>query len=186
MTKRIAVGDAMTRNFVSVSPNTNLLKCARDMVKNRVNSLLISDDNKLSGIITARDILWTITKKPSIKLDEMIVSEIATKKIAVIKPSADISEALNKMKLYGFRRLPVLLKGKLVGIITLKDILRIDPGLYNQLGELAQIREETEKLKKTSRYSWPIEDLCHECGTFAELLKVEGRLLCSDCREELY
>ncbi|PIN89915.1 hypothetical protein COU60_02370 [Candidatus Pacearchaeota archaeon CG10_big_fil_rev_8_21_14_0_10_34_76] len=188
MSRRVAVGDVMTRNFVSVTPNTNLQKCAKEMVSNRVNSLMISENRKLLGILTARDILWTIIKKPSINLAEINVRDIATKKVAVIKPSADISQALHKMKQFGFRRLPVLFRGDLVGLVTLKDILRVDPGLYNQLGELADIREETDKIKRLSimKEDWESEGLCDECGSLSDLMKIEKRMLCSDCRNELY
>lgn len=187
MAGRIAVGDIMTRNFVRVSPETNLLICAKEMVRSRVNSLLITRGDKLLGIITARDILWAITKKQGLKLKEMISSEIATKKIAVIKPSADINQALSKMKNYGFRRLPVISKGRLVGMVTLKDILRIDPSLYSQIEHLAEIREESRKLEKAKFINkFPVEGLCEECGSFSEMLNVEGRMLCPDCRNELY
>ena len=93
------------------------------------------------------------------------------------------------MKQYSFRRLPVLTKGELVGIVTLKDILKIDPSLYKQLGELAEIKEESSKLKKLSKSeldSWDSEGFCEECDSFALLLKVEGKLLCPDCRNEIY
>jgi len=184
--RRVAVGDIMTRNFVSVKPITNLLDCSKEMVKKRVNSLLITEGKKLLGILTARDVLWTITKKPGINLRELDALEVATKKIAVIKPSADIAQALGKMKSYGFKRLPVISKGEVVGIITLKDILRIDPNLYNQLGELLEVREAMEKSKKISEAEYETEGFCDECGSFSDLLKVEGRVLCPDCRDELY
>ena len=182
---RIAVGDVMTRNLASVGPKASLYDCAKALVKDRVNSLLITKDKKLIGIITARDILWTITKKPNVNLKDINVMEIATRKVAVIKPSADIYAALQKMKALNFRRLPVISLGNVIGMITLKDILRVDPSLYQQSLELVRIKEEEEKLRKTN-ISWPIEGFCENCGAFAELLKVDDKLLCPDCREELY
>jgi len=189
MNRRVAVGDIMTRNVASVSPSANLLNAAKKMVKNRVNSILIEQNKKLIGILTARDILWAIMKKPNLKLNLINVTDIATKRVAVIKPSADIIQALDKMKNFGFRRLPVLLKGELVGIVTLKDILRIDPTLYHQLGELAEVREESEKLQKISipdSEDWDIEGICEVCDAFSNLIKMDGRMLCSDCKDEIY
>jgi CBS domain-containing protein len=182
---RIAVGDVMTRNFVSVRPDTNLLKCAKQMVRSRVDSLLITQGNRLRGILTSTDILWAITKKTNIDLKTVRAVDVATKKVAVIKPSSDISQALRKMRSYNFRRLPVLAKGDVIGVITLKDILKIDPSLYSELGQLMDIKEEVRKLKQTG-VEWPAEGLCENCGAFAELLKVYDQLLCPDCREELY
>jgi len=189
MFQRVAVGDIMTRNFSSVTSKSSLHDAAKKIVRERVDSMLIAEGKKLIGILTARDILWAVIKKSRIDLKEVKAIDIATKKVAVIKPSADFLEALNKMKSYGFRRLPVLSRGKLVGIVTLKDILRINPSLYHELGELAEIREEASKLKKISQLDTDdrtMDGICEECDSFALLLKVDGRNLCPNCRDELY
>ncbi len=190
MTLRVAVGDIMTRHFISVTPETDLLTCSKEIVKHRVDSIVVAKNKRLLGIITPRDILWAIIKKPGLDLKQVLVSDISTKKVAVIKPSADISQALKRMRQVGFRRLPVLSRGELVGLVTLKDILRVDPGLYTELGKLADIREESRKLKMMSKLqndsSAEFDGLCEECGALSNLLNVENRMLCQDCREELY
>ncbi len=183
--RRIAVGDIMTRNFVSAKPSESLHDCAKKLAKERVNSLLITEGKKLVGILTARDILWAITKKPSIDLKKLRAIDIAARKVAVIKPSADLSQALRKMKTFNFRRLPVLSRGEVIGVLTLKDILRIEPELYSEITEFTDIREEERKIKEASE-SYPLEGFCDNCGAFSELLKVYDKLLCPDCREELY
>jgi len=175
----------MTKNFVSLNYNSNLLNCAKQMVKKRVNSILLTEKDKLKGILTAKDILWAITKKPNINLKEIKAIDIATRKVAVIKPSADIAQALTKMRALNFRRLPVLSKGDLIGVITLKDILKVEPSLYVKSGELTQIKEEERKIKH-SNSEWPLEGFCDNCGAFSTLLKVYDKLLCPDCREELF
>ena len=182
--RRIAVGDIMTRNFVHSGPKHSIYDCAKIMTKERVNSLLITNHKKLVGIITARDILWTLTKKPGIDLRKINVMEIATKKVAVIKPSSEISEAIEKMKMYNFRRLPVISRGEIIGVVTLKDILAVDPSLYSEMSALIDVRERERKIERDDE--WPEAGFCDNCGTFAELLKVENRLLCPDCRYELY
>mgnify|MGYP001616874297 FL=1 len=175
----------MTRNFVSAKPSESLHDCAKKLAKERVNSLLITEGKKLVGILTARDILWAITKKPSIDLKKLRAIDIAARKVAVIKPSADLSQALRKMKTFNFRRLPVLSRGEVIGVLTLKDILRIEPELYSEITEFTDIREEERKIKEASE-SYPLEGFCDNCGAFSELLKVYDKLLCPDCREELY
>ena len=161
--RRIAVGDIMTRNIISCGPSSTLYDCAKTMAKERINTILITKNKRLLGIITARDILWIITKKPS----------------------ADISQAISKMRSLSFRRLPVLLRGEVIGMITLKDILSVDPSLYSETSELMEIREAERKLKD-SNVPWPLEGFCDNCGAFSNLLKVGPKLLCVDCREELY
>ena len=184
--RKIAVGDVMTRNFVSARPAASLHECAKIMAKNNVNSLLVTNGKRLVGILTARDILRTITKNSKLDLKKVRCINFATRKLAVIKPSADISQALEKMHASNFRRLPVVSKGEVVGVVTIKDILAVEPSLYAEMRFLMdEIREEERKTEQSGE-SWPLEGICDNCGAFSELLKVEGQLLCPDCREEMY
>ncbi|MFH1585977.1 MAG: CBS domain-containing protein [archaeon] len=176
----------MTRNFISVEPTASLHECAKKMAKQRVDSLLITKDKHLIGILTSRDILWAITKKPHLDMKKMRGVDIAKRKLAVIKPSTDISQAIQKMQSSNFRRLSVLSRGELIGVVTLKDILAIAPELYSEIKNITDyIREEERKLSQAGA-EWPLEGLCENCGAFSDLLKVEGQLLCADCREEMY
>lgn len=183
--RRIAVGDVMTRSFISAHPTASLHECAKIIAHNKINTLPLVHERKLVGILNARDILWAITKKANLDLRKVKAMDIAIRKVAVIKPSADINQAIAKMRELNFRTLPVLSKGKIIGVVTLKDILRIEPELYSKIGELVEIREEERKLKE-SNLEWPLEGLCDNCGSFSDLLKVHDRLLCYDCREELF
>jgi CBS domain-containing protein len=184
--RNISVGDVMTRNLISIDPSASLHDCAKKMAKERVDSLLITEKKRLLGILTSRDILWAITKKSGLDLQKMRGIDIATRKLAVIKPSADISQALRKMRASNFRRLPVLSKGELIGVVTLKDILAVEPELYGEMRTLMDdIREEEQKITKAKK-EYPSEGLCDNCGAFSELLEVENQLLCLDCRDELY
>ena len=185
MLSRVAVGDVMTRNFASTSPQTNLLDCAKKMVKQRVGCLLLTENRKLISLLTQKDILWIITKKPSIDLRTIRAVDVAKKKIAVIKPSATIAEAFEKMREYGFRRLPVISKGEVIGLLTLKDILTVDPSFYSLSGDLLAIREHQEKMKRVVDDEREFEGLCDNCGALSDLVKVGSRHLCPDCRAEL-
>jgi CBS domain-containing protein len=184
--RRISVGDIMTRNPISVKPGASLYECAKTMAKERINSILIVEGKILKGILTARDILWAVTKKPGLNLKKVKAMSIATRKLAVIKPSADIYQALKKMHDVNLRRLPVLSKGELIGVITSKDIIAVEPELYAETrGLMDEIKEIERKISET-KAEWPLEGLCDNCGAFSELLKVEGTLLCPDCRDEIY
>jgi len=185
MLRRVAVGDVMTRNFSSTSPDTNLLDCARQMVKQDVGSLLLTQNKKLKGLLTQKDILWVINKKPNVNLKTIKASDVATKKIAVIKPSATIAEAFEKMREYGFRRLPVLLKGEVIGLLTIKDILAVDPSFYNLSGDLFALREQQAKMRRVMSEEREFEGLCDVCGSLSDLVKLGDKHLCPDCRAEL-
>src|SRR3989344_3753333 len=185
----IKVGDVMTRNFVSAKPDGNLIDCAKEMVKGRVGSLIIKEGQKLVGVLTERDILWAMIKKPKAELENVKAKDIATRKIVAVKPSADVYEALQKMKKQKYRRLPVVFKGNVVGLLTINDILRIEPALFETASEIMQIREESEKIKRM-HFSKGAgkrieEDMCEECGNYDLVSKIDSRLLCESCREEM-
>lgn len=181
----VKVGDIMTRNFISVKPETSILNCAKKMVKKRVGSLILEEKNQLKGIITEGDIIWAITKKSKKELNNIKASEIAPKKLVTIKPSADLYQALQKIKKTKYRWLPVTINKTVIGFLTLKDILRIEPSLFDTASEIIQIREESEKLKRRKIGEAFKEGLCEECANFGILYKVDNRMICEDCRDAM-
>ena len=136
----IKVGDIMTRNFFYCSPEIEVLEAVKIMAKNRIGSLVVKEKEKLAGIITERDIIWALAKKNDLR--GVKVKQIMTKRVVTIAPSKDIYDAIIRMKKKRFRRLPVVEKGKVVGVITWKDILKIAPTLFDLVVESIRIREE--------------------------------------------
>jgi CBS domain-containing protein len=185
----ILVADVMTRNPITITPKYNLLECTKVMVKKRVGGVPIIDkEENLVGFIARRDILWAIIKKSKEALDKINVMDISRRKIAVINPSATLQQTYEKMQNTKFTTLPVILKNKLVGIITAKDILNFNPELYPEWDEFKQIKEESEKLKRIEKARKGrdiIEGICEECGKSDLLIKVGGILLCEDCRNKM-
>lgn len=181
----VKVGDIMTRDFISVKPATSILDCAKKMVKKRVGSLILKENNKLKGIITEGDIIWAMTKKSRKELNKIKASEITPKKLTTIKPSADLYQALQKMKKTKYRWLPVTVNKNVIGFLTLKDVLRIEPSLFETASEIMQIKEESEKLKRMKASENFEEGLCEECGEFGMLYKVDNRMICEDCRDAM-
>ena len=185
--KSIVVADIMTREPETIKPDTNLSECAKKMVKKKVGSLLIVDGKKLVGFISRQDVLWALVKKSKEDLSFIKAIDISPKKIATIKPSATIKEVLSKMKKLKFDRLPVIQEKELVGMLTVKDILNFSPEYYPELDEFAQIREETQKLKrvKKSKKRVTTEGLCSECGNHDILFRENGMLICPSCAESM-
>ncbi len=183
--KNILVVDIMTREPVTISPDANLLDCARMMVKKDVGSLLITDKKRLIGFISQRDILWALTKSPKGDLTKIKAIEISPKKIATIKPSSEVKEVIDKMKRLKFERLPVIQENELVGVITAKDILNFHPEVYPELEEFAKIREESEKLRRIKEVGKGKEGICEECGNQGILFRYNGMLVCESCRDTI-
>ncbi len=183
--QNIIVANIMTQNPIIVTPDTNLLECAKKMVRKRVGSLLIADKKKLVGFISQKDILWALIKKSKKDLSTIKAIDISPKKIATLNPNMTLKEAIKKMKKSKFERLPVIHDKELVGMVTSKDILNFNPELYPELEELAKIREETKKLKRIKKVQESVsinEGTCEECGNHNLLYRFNGMLICDSCR----
>lgn len=182
----IKVADLMTRNPIQISPDADLLKCARTLVRKKVGSLLLVENKKFIGFISSQDILWALVKRPKEELEQIKARDISPKKIIKVKPDAPLDEALKKMKKYKFERLPVVEKGELLGMITARDILNFYPEFYKELDEFRQIREESQKLNRIKGVTGRThgEGICEECGQTDILYKVDGMLLCESCASE--
>jgi CBS domain-containing protein len=179
----IKVGDIMTRNFVSVSPKISILDCARLMVKKKIGSLIVQENNKIVGILTEGDIIYALAKKPK-DLDKVEAIVLARKKLATIKPTEDIADALFKMRKTRFRWLPVVVGNRAVGFITLKDILKIEPALFESINEVMEIKEESSKIrriKESKQGKKFTEGRCEECGNYDILYESNGALVCEHC-----
>jgi len=170
----IKVGDVMARNFISTKLETPVLDAVKLMVKKRIGSLIVVEKGFLRGMLTEKDIIWALSKKHD--LEGVKVGDICTRKITTIKPSADIYDAVKIMKRVKFRRMPVTINKKVIGYLTLKDILKIQP-------ELFQIAKEGYALKGETVFENVEEGVCEECERFDLLYSVDGKLLCERCKE---
>ena len=179
--KNILVADVMTRTPISIKPDTNLLECAKKMVRKRVGSLPIVIKKKLVGFISEKDILWALIKKSKEDLSKINVIDISPKKIATIRPFSTIEEAIEKMKKLKFDKLPVIHDNELMGIITVRDILNFHPEIYPELEEFAKVKEEQKKLKRIKIRKIVKKGECEKCGNYTVLRNINESMICASC-----
>jgi len=175
------VYDCMTTKPISVSSDASLEECAKVMAKNHVGALVVKDNHQSKGLITEQDIVRKVLAKGVNPLTKKVI-DFMEKKLITIKPNDDIYDALIKMRDSNIRHLPVVDSGRMVGLLTIKDVLKIEPSLFDLVVEKFEIREETRK---------PInriiegEAICQGCGAYSEdITKVKGSLLCERCAKE--
>ncbi len=132
----------MTKNPVVISPDIELPVCARKMLSNNVGALLVKNKNRLMGIITEKDIVEQAVGK-ELNLKKTKVKDIMSTLLIIISPEADLMEAIQKMKREDVRRLPVVNKNKLVGLLTQKDIISMKPDLFIHL--VSTIKKQKRK-----------------------------------------
>ena len=175
------VHDCMTTKPVAVKSDSTLQKCAEVMSKNHVGALVIKDDHKSIGLITEQDLVRKVIAMGINPLGKKI-TDYMEKKLVTISSGEDIYNALIKMRDHNIRHLPVVDDGKMVGLLTLKDILKIEPQLFELLVEKFELREEP---RKPINRIIPTEGICQGCGAYSEKVKnVKGSILCKRCARE--
>ncbi len=146
------VYDIMTANPIKIDADASSQDCAELMVKHRIGSIIIVKKDKFVGIVTEEDLVHKIVLKDLVA-SSVPINKIMTplKDIISIEPDKDIHEAMVVMKENEIRRLPVM-KGKVLhGLITSKDILRVQPDLFELVADTFELREEDRKLKFIDR-----------------------------------
>ena len=102
---------------------TNMKNALKLLQQEKQNCLLITDNNKLKGILTERDILLKVTGK-GFDLDLVTVDEFMTEDPEYLSPEDPLAYALNKMHIGGFRHVPIVNDlMKPVGLISINNII---------------------------------------------------------------
>ncbi len=106
-----------------VELGTNMKNALNSLQQEKQNCLLITDNNKLKGILTERDILLKVTGK-GFDLDLVTVDEFMTEDPEYLSPEDPLAYALNKMHIGGFRHVPIVNDlMKPVGLISISNII---------------------------------------------------------------
>ena len=125
------VSQWMTKSVLTVKPHDTLRHARELMAKYRINQLPVVVNDKLTGIVTDRDIrdaypssLRFLRGKDLDEFaDSYTVEEAMTYHVVAIPPQTSLREAAQRLRRQRFGALPVVDNGKLVGIITKSDLL---------------------------------------------------------------
>lgn len=105
------------------SPHTSLMDALKLMAEKNIGALVVTEGEKVAGIISERDVARRIAEKGKCLLDEP-VSGFMTEEVFVVKPDQSTHECMQLMSREHFRHLPVVDGGKLVGMISIGDVVR--------------------------------------------------------------
>jgi CBS domain-containing protein len=128
------VGEVMSSPLLTVEPGATLREAARQMARRRLGAALVSDaDGEAIAIITERDILVSlgVGEDP----DSELVSTHATRDVVFAAPAWSIQQAAVAMIRGDFRHLVVLSGGEPVGVLSLRDVVRV----WTEDGEIVEI-----------------------------------------------
>ena len=121
----VTVREVMSTALVTVEPSTSIAEAATVMGGRHVGSAIVLGDGGVSGIFTERDVLRALAT--DFDAAHHAVEQWMTRNPATIAPEAPVRDARELMLERGFRHLPVVEDGNLVGIVSLRDLLRGEP-----------------------------------------------------------
>ncbi|MDT3434708.1 CBS domain-containing protein [Haloarcula sp. 1CSR25-25] len=127
------VGDVMTRNVRSISPETTACEVATLFAEQGIGSVLVGDTETgaYSGIVTESDIMHQVAIGADI--DSVRVKTFLSTPLVTIASTENIHAAAALMKEHSIRRLPVTDDGDIVGILTTTDLTHYLPRLRNTI-----------------------------------------------------
>lgn len=126
--KEVKVGDLMNRDIKTINKTTRLMAAVEMMRSLGISSLIVEPDNDLDayGIITRKDIVEALVENNP-DINSLFVEDSMTKPAITINPELSVYNCHQIMRMVGVRRMPVVDRGKLVGIISNSDI-------FNKIG----------------------------------------------------
>lgn len=110
------------QTVVALPEATSVAEASRVMAKNRIGAVVVVDDGKLAGIFTERDGLFRVLAEGRDPRNTPL-GDVMTKNLTTIAPDRSLLHALHLMHEHGFRHMPVVVDGKPVGMLSIRDAL---------------------------------------------------------------
>jgi CBS domain-containing protein len=115
--------DSKGHSIFSVGPDAKLATAVKLLSERRIGAVLVLTGQRIDGILSERDIVRVIGERGAAALDEPI-NAVMTRKVVSCRPSDTISAIMEKMTSGKFRHLPVLDGDKIVGLISIGDVVK--------------------------------------------------------------
>ncbi|MBC9882533.1 CBS domain-containing protein [Bradyrhizobium sp. INPA01-394B] len=109
--------------IMSVAPDAKLAAAVKLLGEKKIGAVLVMDQSRLEGILSERDIVRVLGERGAAVLDEP-VSQVMTRKVVTCKETDTVAELMEMMTKGKFRHLPVLENNKVVGLISIGDIVK--------------------------------------------------------------
>jgi CBS domain-containing protein len=112
------------RDVLTIEPNASLAAAVDLLAQKRIGALVVlGADRRIVGILSERDIVRVLAERGSAALDEP-VSAAMTRKVSTCNASETIAGIMERMTAGKFRHVPVVEQGRLVGIVSIGDVVK--------------------------------------------------------------
>jgi len=126
-------------DVVSIAPDKKLLEAIALLTKHRIGALVVTGSSReVVGIISERDIVRLLSNADNNRFENTVASAM-TKEVKTCKPEDTIQRVMQVMTAGRFRHMPVVENGKLVGVISIGDVVKL---------RLEEMERESEHLKE--------------------------------------
>ncbi len=168
----------MSSPVITISEEKTAMDAAKLLKRKRRGFLVVTRRGKPVGVISDKDLIFKVLLK-NLKADKVKIKKIMTKHFVYSSPEEDIKTAADKMLRNNVHRMPVIKKGRVVGVISLTDIARTSPAML----ELLEYRRKmkTQPIVIREKYT---SGICDICGNYSDRLEyVNGQWICESCKE---
>jgi acetoin utilization protein AcuB len=132
----VRVREIMTAKPITVDPEMPMLQARQRMAEERIRHLVVVEDARVVGIVTDRDIRLNLPSPATslsvwelnYLLPQLTVGGVMSKTVIVVEPDRPVAEAARIMIDHKIGALPVVVEGRLVGIVTESDFVRAMAG----------------------------------------------------------
>lgn len=140
----MTIESLLSRPVSTLSSKATCAEAARRMRRQNIGSVVIEEDGAPVGILTDRDLAVRIVAE-ELDASQVTVSRVMSPFPVFLTPHRDLRSALDVMVEMGVRRLPAVnSKGRVIGILSLDDILIELAGQLGKVQELLQVERGTE------------------------------------------
>src|SRR3982075_2607337 len=115
--------DTKGHQILSVEPDAKLSAAVKLLGERKIGAVLVMNQGRLEGILSERDIVRVLGERGASVLDEA-AGAVMTRKVISCRQSDTVAAIMEMMTLGKFRHLPVLEDGKVVGLISIGDIVK--------------------------------------------------------------
>ncbi|MCW5701146.1 MAG: CBS domain-containing protein [Bradyrhizobium sp.] len=126
-----AILDTKGHHVQSVEPGAKLSAAIKLLSERRIGAVLVLSQGRIEGILSERDIVRVLGERGAPVLDEQ-VSSVMTRKVVSCREKDTVSEIMETMTAGKFRHLPVVEDGRVVGLISIGDVVKWRVGEYER------------------------------------------------------
>ena len=147
----LKVEDVMTMDVITIDENASVKEAAETMSQNEISCVIAARKGKAIGIITETDLLKRVIVECK-NAKKTKIGEIMSSPLEVVAPDTSLEDALQLMLEKKIKKLAVVEKKHLLGLVSLTDIARCQPAIIKILKSFAVAQDTPKSMKKVLDY----------------------------------